>query len=528
MRLLNGILTMAVKHFFGLAGLLCAAQAGAIEAEVPQPVVIQYGAASETASTVSENLDITPATPLPETAETDTATPGAQAPVASEAAAATPQPQDQALAGMTTFGPIKTGESLSTVAIQISEATGIHVAQVMWALYDASPSAFKGSINRLRVGATLNVRPPAEMTAVSIKQARINIRDAAAETAVATTNSGEQGSVKPAPAITAAPKPTPPKPVATRLSTPPPTQAAATEKPASEPRRSADQPAPSLKLELPEVKLDEDVAPQGKLLPTDAPATDQALTGIPEARRPALPVTDELAEPETPATDTPDAGLLSGRQLILPIIALAGFIFALLIGSKRRRREREEARQAELAEASRKRSELLDLARGEPIAEPTPELHAAEMPTQVMPIAATELLPDDPREDHDPSEHNAEVSTPATQARTLVSDAVENTPELEDVAQATEPTMVMPAFDEAGTPVDNASGEQTDGGDDSAFESFDDGITAGDDIDSALDLARGYADMGEIDRARSLLNMVLSRGNAEQQAEARKVLDSLS
>lgn len=500
---------MAVKHFFGLAGLLCAAQASAIEAEVPQPVVIQQGATSETASTVDENSAVATPAPLPSAAETETATPGAETPPVTEDEDAAPQ--DQAVAGTSTFGPIQTGESLSTVAMQISEETGVHVAQVMWALYDASPDAFKGSINRLRVGATLNVPPPANMTAVSIKQARINIRDAVAESAVAATNDNAAESATPAPVITIAPQPTSAKPVATRAPTPPPTKAAATEKPASVSLRPTDEPAPSLKLELPEVRLDEDVEPQEEQPAADTPETDQALKGIPEERRAALPATDELAEPEKPASDSADSSPLTGRQLILPVIALAGFIFALLIGSKRRRVEREEARQAEQAEASRKRSELLDLARGEPIAEPTPEMPAPEMP-----ISAAEPPAEGFDDAHSPDDPNTEVSTTTTDSSNLASD----------------PTMVMPAFDETSTSGDEATKDPADdkanGGDDSAFESFDDGINAGDDIDSALDLARGYADMGEIDRARSLLNMVISRGSAEQQAEARKVLESLS
>jgi len=64
--------------------------------------------------------------------------------------------------------------------------------------------------------------------------------------------------------------------------------------------------------------------------------------------------------------------------------------------------------------------------------------------------------------------------------------------------------------------------------DEIGLQAFDDGINDDGDMNGKLDLARGYVDMGEIDMARSLLDEVVTRGNDDQQAEARSMLESLA
>ncbi len=53
------------------------------------------------------------------------------------------------------------------------------------------------------------------------------------------------------------------------------------------------------------------------------------------------------------------------------------------------------------------------------------------------------------------------------------------------------------------------------------------GVFGDDAVATKLDLARAYLDMGDPDGARSMLEEVISEGNASQQSEARKLLDSL-
>lgn len=77
------------------------------------------------------------------------------------------------------YGPIRPGESLSSIANALLPQTGGHVSQLMWALYAENPDAFDGSINALRAGARLVVPGASEIQQTSIADARRNIRDAA-------------------------------------------------------------------------------------------------------------------------------------------------------------------------------------------------------------------------------------------------------------------------------------------------------------------------------------------------------------
>lgn len=71
------------------------------------------------------------------------------------------------------YGPVRRGESLSTISEGIFLGTDLSMHQVVWALYEANPEAFvRGNINHLEVGATLTVPTEAEMLAMPAVQAR--------------------------------------------------------------------------------------------------------------------------------------------------------------------------------------------------------------------------------------------------------------------------------------------------------------------------------------------------------------------
>ena len=46
-------------------------------------------------------------------------------------------------------------------------------------------------------------------------------------------------------------------------------------------------------------------------------------------------------------------------------------------------------------------------------------------------------------------------------------------------------------------------------------------------VGTRLDLARAYADMGNAEDARSILDEVLKEGDDDQQAEAKDIIDNL-
>jgi pilus assembly protein FimV len=57
---------------------------------------------------------------------------------------------------------------------------------------------------------------------------------------------------------------------------------------------------------------------------------------------------------------------------------------------------------------------------------------------------------------------------------------------------------------------------------------LDDDFFAGEDaIGTKLDLAKAYMDMGDPDGARSILEEVLSEGNASQKQEAQRLMESI-
>ena len=54
-----------------------------------------------------------------------------------------------------------------------------------------------------------------------------------------------------------------------------------------------------------------------------------------------------------------------------------------------------------------------------------------------------------------------------------------------------------------------------------------DSVESEDDVSTKLDLARAYVEMGDDDGARSILEEVVSEGNASQKGEAEQLLSGL-
>lgn len=71
------------------------------------------------------------------------------------------------------YGPVRRGESLSTISEGIFIGTDLSMHQVVWALYTANPHAFvNGNINLLETGVNLKVPSQEEMLALPTPQAR--------------------------------------------------------------------------------------------------------------------------------------------------------------------------------------------------------------------------------------------------------------------------------------------------------------------------------------------------------------------
>lgn len=84
------------------------------------------------------------------------------------------------------YGPVRRGESLSTISERILVGTNLSRHQVVWALYQDNPHAFvDGNINLLSIGANLQVASEQEMLSVPAIQAREMVREAATQSLAA-------------------------------------------------------------------------------------------------------------------------------------------------------------------------------------------------------------------------------------------------------------------------------------------------------------------------------------------------------
>jgi pilus assembly protein FimV len=94
-----------------------------------------------------------------------------------------PEPGKPGLAS--SYGPVNRGQSLSLIAEELIDGTGLKRHQMMWALFQLNADAFAdGNINLLNVGATLALPNYDEVAAVPPQAATSLVRNAAAQTTV--------------------------------------------------------------------------------------------------------------------------------------------------------------------------------------------------------------------------------------------------------------------------------------------------------------------------------------------------------
>ena len=83
----------------------------------------------------------------------------------------------QALAPVTTYGPVRRGETLGAIVRRLPRDSNISAEQTMLALLKHNKSAFiANNVNGLRTGKVLNIPNPAELTAIAAPQAARDFR----------------------------------------------------------------------------------------------------------------------------------------------------------------------------------------------------------------------------------------------------------------------------------------------------------------------------------------------------------------
>lgn len=415
------------------------------------------------------------------------------------------------------FGPVQSGESIATVAMQISDATGVHVAQVIWALFEANPTAFANSINHLRVGSTLRIPTAEEMTATSIYRARVNIRDAAAE---------QKTKPREAPSVPASPVATPKaeaKPEPTPEAEADPT--ATTERPPEElplststaPNTTEDWPQGDAEPADPETTVSESpTATQASEPVADTDGDDAELQAETPAKTTAniepvetsvsteeREIADEL---DAPTAQTTSAGGFNLNAFLAQyglwvLLAIAAVVFLFLVlGSRKQKAISQEELEREQEASKLRRAELASLARG------------------------TTLLEHDADEDEAASAELGETDTAVNEPDEgfAVAEDSDIEPDPEITAEAEPPLTANDEDEKAETAAKNPTDE-----DGLGFDSFDEDLAGEDEFQRRLDLARGYIAMGELSSARALLQQVIQSGTADESTEAQQMLDKL-
>lgn len=269
------------------------------------------------------------------------------------------------------YGPIQSGESLSTVSMQISDVTGVHVAQVMWALYESNRKAFDKSINRLRVGAMLQIPPAESMTRISIGQARINIRDAAAERRQKPATESPAQTAPQSDAVSTSPVQTPaaPTPITVLTATPATLPEQTPAEPEERPSVAAEPETPATVRTAPP-----DPAPTAVEPKESAPPPTQSPESTPPQAAPEA--TQTLIEPSQSPEGTPQqpaespaepVNLMATLSKFKFVILLAAFVLVIVVflnQSKKRKALRAVELEREREEQSHRRAALADLARG--------------------------------------------------------------------------------------------------------------------------------------------------------------------
>lgn len=290
----------------------------------------------------------------------------------------------QQAAAASEYGPVRSGESLSSIANQLVDKTGAQVAQVMWALYESNPQAFDGSINNLKRGAQLQVPASSEIKRISTAQARLNIRDAAAETAVA----GSQQTQPQQAAVT-------PKPVQNRLSD----EVLAGDSGYSETPDAGSEVATNAGTD----RMQPDMASADAESTGADPAASAASAASPAVETFAEEETFEVEEPSNGAPkvvmpgSTSNGGIFAAiGDWLLPILGAIVAIILLLVLVIRSRNKKEEAEAfVTETEAGQPRPDLVGMARGEPVPDPTEHLPVADDDEATVVLDAAPLADED-------------------------------------------------------------------------------------------------------------------------------------
>lgn len=347
------------------------------------------------------------------------------------------------------YGPVRRGESLSSIAQPIANASGVPVAQVIWSLYAENPQNFvNGDINNLKVGAVFDVPPAQAMVQVSLSEARRNIRDAVGGRADARPQLTREPVDPPGDAAQAAApgRVTPAGSSAAGVASDAVREASPSESASAAPART--QAPPSERLEstiagFDNADLDEDagVLPEGQF--GESAASDGAASepeqvaddvAAPAAGAPggAAPVADSGADDAAATgTSSPTGGLaLLNRYWLVVVVAIALLLllFVLLL-ARAQRRKALALRRAEQEAMSQPRPDLVSLARGEPIPEPTARPMAAAAAAAGIAAASDD---DDAVErvsfDDAPLSDGSDASETATEMLTAVDESMLDMP----------------------------------------------------------------------------------------------------
>lgn len=280
------------------------------------------------------------------------------------------------------YGPIKAGESLSSIANELQAQTGGQVSQLIWALYDANPAAFDGSIDRLQVGATLDVPSTAAIRKVSVSQARANIRDAAIQ-----GSDGSGAGLRDRDEVERATV----EGLRAEIDRAEAEAADSQSAPASTRSENAPTVSDAVEVESPVVVMsdaDDGFAtiaePPVEAIPDLADSTDannaaraiEAGSDSGDSGDP-VPVVPTVVQSEPKATLDLVAVIELLRANAIPALAILGLILLLLIVASRRKRKAQreevtaEAITATAAAPARPMPDLVSMARGEPIPDPT-------------------------------------------------------------------------------------------------------------------------------------------------------------
>ncbi len=220
-----------------------------------------------------------------------------------------------------TYGPVRSQETLWSIAFSLRPDSSITMDQMQLALFQANPDAFDGNMNRIRRGATLLVPSESAIRAINPGAAKQEVRrqggsarsTSPTRRARATTSRRQRERV-----VAAAPEPAPEPEIAAPEPEPPATAPEPTPEPAPPAASAVDTEATTA------APVEAPVLAPAETPAAPAPATDAAATPAPTDASAAAGGVD----PDTPATGTAAAGTeatpAQGQNLEMPSIWAEG------------------------------------------------------------------------------------------------------------------------------------------------------------------------------------------------------------